>query len=305
MIKRAIASLYANAYLLLSLASLFWAGNFVMGRGIIDIIPPMALGFWRWILAVLIILPFAWPHLKKDWPVIKTRLPFLITLGFFSGAAFNALTYLGLHYTTATNAVVLNSSNAILIVIANYLIRGIKLNPSQAIAIAISMTGVLYIISKGDIEFLSTLQFNIGDLLVFAAMIGWAIYTALIASKPNIHWLSFTTVIFIAAALILFPFMIIEHFTYKDANLNLNTIIAVVYSAIFPALLAYIFYNRGVELIGGNKAGIMIYLMPLFGTLLSILFLNEEPQIYHLIGFALIISGVIISTVSREKQSKS
>jgi len=283
------------AYLLLSLACLFWAGNFVMGRGVSDTVPPIALSFWRWLLAALIILPFAWPHLKQDALKLKKHWKYFCLMGFIGGASYNALTYLALHTTTATNALVLNSANALLIVLANYLIHKLRPTTGQFIAILIAMTGMLFIITQGNLQTLKTFTFKPGDLLVLISMIGWALYTALLTNRPATHLLSFSFATFMASALILFPFLIIEHIFISPMTINNPTIAAILYSAIFPGVLAYIFYNRGVELIGGNRAGIAIYLVPFFGAILSFIFLKEVPQIYHLIGFALIISGVVIS----------
>lgn len=291
-----------SAYLLLTLAALFWAGNFVMGRGVSETVPPMALSFWRWFLASLILLPFAWPHLKRDWPVIKAHAPYFLAMGFFGGTSFNALTYLALHSTTATNALVLNSANAMLILLANFFINSTRAPASQIVAILIAMAGMLYIITQGDYSRLSSLQFNFGDLLVIASMVGWAIYTAMLKKGPKLHTLSFTAAIFLASTLLLVPLIVGEHLFFTPASFDGSTLAAILYAAIFPGLLAYLFYNRGVALIGGNRAGIMIYLVPLFGALLAILLLGEQPALYHAIGFALIITGVVISRGRDEKR---
>lgn len=284
-----------TAYLLLTMACLFWAGNFVMGRGVSETVPPMALSFWRWLLASLLILPFAWSHLKKDWPIMRPRLGYIFLMGFLGGTSFNALTYLALHTTTATNALVLNAANAVFIVLANFFIRSIHPPLNQIIAILIAMFGMLYIITEGNLTRLTSLSFNYGDLLVIASMIGWSIYTAKLPDRPNIHWLSFTAAIFIASTVLLIPLLIGESLFFEAAQIDPTTMSAILYAAIFPGLLAYVFYNRGVEIIGGNRAGIMIYLVPFFGALLAILLLNEEPEIFHIIGFTLIITGVILS----------
>lgn len=297
------ARLFNNAYLLIFLAVLFWAGNFVIGRGVAEIIPPITLSFTRWLLASVLILPFAWPHLKKEWPEIKTRLPYFFLLGFLSGAAFNALTYLGLHTTTATNAFVINAALPIFIILANYLMHGIHLNFTQLLSVLISLFGVLLIICKGDLSTLQSLKFTLGDLLVTFAMISWAIYTAFLPDRPKLNSLSFAAITFITATIILAPFTIVEILLGYKTEISLNSLGTILYVGIFPGILAYIFYNRGVELIGGNKTGIMLYLMTPIGALLSIIFLNEIPQAYHYIGFTLILAGVIISSQSKKKNA--
>ena len=304
MLNSPISRLYNNAYLLVLLAILFWAGNFVMGRGVADTIPAMILSCLRWLLASLLLLPFAWPHLKKDWPEIRGRIPYFFLLGLLSGAAFNALTYLGLHTTTATNAFVINAALPIFIILLNFMMHGTALSLKQALSVVISLIGVLLIICKGDLSALINLRFTFGDLMVTLAMISWAIYTALLPGRPNIHSLSFAALTFITATIILVPFTIIEYSLGYKAEINLTSIGALLYVGIFPGLLAYIFYNRGVELIGGNMTGILLYLMTPIGALLSILFLDEIPQAYHYIGFALILTGVLISSHSKGKQKE-
>ncbi len=299
MIKALLRSPHFLAYLLLTLTCLFWAGNFVMGRGVSDSVPPIALSFWRWLLASLIILPFAWSHLKKDWPAIKPRLGYFFLMGLLGGASFNALTYLALHTTTATNALVLNAANALFIVLANYAIHKLKPTKNQLLAIAIAIIGMLFIVTRGQFEQLSALRFQIGDLLVIASMIGWALYTAFLLNRPQTHALSFASLTFIASAIILLPIMMFEHSLGYTIAFDQKTLLAILYAAIFPGVLAYIFYNKGVSIIGGNRAGIVIYLMPFFGSILGFLFLNETPHSYHFIGFALIIGGVMLSAYKK------
>jgi drug/metabolite transporter (DMT)-like permease len=301
-LKSLISRLYNNAYMLVLLAILFWAGNFVMGRGVADTIPPMILSCLRWLLASVILLPFAWHHLKTDWPEIRGRIPYFFLLGLLSGAAFNALTYLGLHTTTATNAFVINAALPIFIILLNFMMHGTSLSIKKTFSVIISLIGVLLIICKGDLSALINLRFTFGDLMVTLAMISWAIYTALLPGRPKLHSLSFAAMTFITATIILIPFTFIEFYLGYRAELNLTSLGALLYVGIFPGLLAYIFYNRGVELIGGNTTGILLYLMTPIGALLSILFLDEIPQAYHYIGFALILAGVIISSQSKPKQ---
>lgn len=290
------------AYFILSLACIFWAGNFVLGRGVSDIVPPIALSFWRWLLATLFIAPFAWRHIQHDWPVIKAHIGYFFLMGLLGGATFNALTYMALHTTTANNALTLNAANALLIVLANYLIHQLKPTKAQLLAILIAIVGMGFIITEGKFNKLSQFSFKSGDILILGAMIGWALYTALLINKPKTHPLSFATLIFFTATLILLPFAILEHHLGFKASPTIDTISTILYAAIFPGLLAYVFYNKGVEIIGGNRAGIMIYLVPVFGAILSFIFLGETLKPYHLIGISLIISGVILSSIKSPRK---
>ena len=285
------------AYGLLSAAALFWAGNFVMGRGVAEDVPPMALSFWRWLLAALIILPFAWPHLQKDAATIRGHLPYFLLMGFLGGANFNALTYLALHTTTANNAFILNASNALFILLATAIIHRLKPSKGEVIAIVMAIVGMVLIITKGNPADLLNFSIKSGDLLVILSIISWAIYTALLKNRPSTHPLTFANLTFASAALVLLPVMLIEHLFFTPLSLTQTSGAAIMFAALFPGLLAYVFYNRGVELIGANAAGITIYMVPVFGILLSAVFLNETIETYHLSGFALIISGVIISAL--------
>lgn len=293
------------AYLLLISACLFWAGNFIMGRAVAADVPPMALSFWRWLLAALLLLPLALPHLKKDWDTIKTRPLFFLLLGLLGGATYNALSYLALHTTTANNAFILNAAIALLIVVANAIILKIRPSLGQLVAIALAIIGILYIITEGNLANLRNFSFKTGDILIIITMISWAIYTALLPTRPKTNGLSFAFLTFAAAALWLVPAIAIEHFFYQPAKLDGVTISAILFAAVFPGLLAYLAYNKGVELIGGNRAGITIYLIPIFGAVLSYFLLGETLKDYHFWGFALIIAGVALSALKGKQTKKA
>jgi len=295
MARRLSDALYANAYLLLSLTALFWAGNFVLGRGVHGDVPPLALAWLRWTLATVIILPFAWPHLKHDWPVIRANRGIVLFLGILGAGMFNTISYLSLNYTTAINAVVMQSSVPVLIVIATFLLFGDRIRPRQFLGVVISLCGVLTMVARGDLDVLMHFTVNSGDLGLLGAMVIWAIYTACLRKRPEIHWLSFIAATFIIAAVLNFPLFIIEHLSGWQLRMEAQTFFAVLYVAIFPGLLAYIFYNRGVELIGANRAGVFNHLVPFFGAALAILLLGETPHLYHAAGLGLIILGVTLA----------
>ncbi len=287
--------LYSNAYLLLSLTALFWAGNFVLGRGVHEHIPPIALAWTRWCLATLIILPFAIPHLKRDWPVIRANLPILLFFGIVGVGAFNTLSYTGLNYTTALNALVLQSSGPILIVLVSFLIFGDRISPRQTFGISLSLTGVLVMVARGNISVLAGFELNRGDLLLLAALVLWGLYTAFLRKRPAIHWLSFISTTFFIGTLINTPFFAWEHLTIRQLHGDVQTFAAIAYVSIFPSVLAYICFNRGVELIGANRAGVCLHLVPLFGAVLAIVLLGEQPKPYHFIGITLILAGVTLA----------
>lgn len=295
MIRRLGHKLYSNAYLLLALTALFWAGNFVVGRGVHGHVPPIALAWARWMLATAIVLPFAVPHLRREWSAVRANLPILVFLGAAGAGVFNTIAYFSLNYTTALNAVVMQSSAPVLIVLAGLILFGERVRPLQALGIAVSLAGVLTMVARGDLSVLADLSLNKGDIGLLVAMATWAIYTAFLRKRPLIHWLSFTAVTFGVAAALNTPLMIAEHLSGWQLQLDLDTVLAIAYVSVFPSVLSYIFYNRGVELIGANRAGVFMHLVPFYGAALAILLLGEQPQLYHGVGIALILSGVALA----------
>ena len=293
---RAIArKLFDNAYIMMTLTALFWGGNFVLGRGIADHIPPIALSSLRWGLATLIFAPFAIAQTRADWPEIKKNWPMLAFLAIIGGGTFNTMTYIGLNHTTALNALVIQSAAPVLVAIAAYLVFSDRMSRSQILGIAVSLTGVLWVISTGNIDKLISLRLNTGDLLILFAFATWAIYTIYLRQRPEIHWKSFILVLSLIAALVNIPFWIYEHVAIRRIEPDMTTCLSIAYVAIFPSVIAFIFYNRSVELIGANRASIFMHMVPLFGTILAILLLGEELKTYHLIGFALILAGIFMA----------
>ncbi len=295
MISRLAEKLYSNAYLLLSLTALFWAGNFVLGRGVHEHVPPIALAWTRWCLATLIIAPFAIPHLKRDWLAIRASMPLLLLFGSVGVGALYSRSYTGFKYTTALNGLVLQSSAPILIVLVSFFIFGDRISPRQAFGISVSLTGVLVMVARGDPDVLAGFELNRGDLLLIAALVLWGLYTAYLRERPAIHWLSFTAVTFFIGASVNTPFFVWEHLSVRQLQLDTQTIAAIAYVSIFPSVLAYICFNRGVELIGANRAGMCLHLVPLFGAVFAITLLGGAPRIYHFIGIAFILAGVSLA----------
>lgn len=295
MLQRLADRLYGNAYLLLSLTALFWAGNFVLGRGVHEHIPPIALAWARWAFAALIVLPFAISHIRRDWPVIMRSLPILVFFGTVGVGAFNTLSYTGLNYTTALNALVLQSSGPILIVLSSFAIFGDRISYRQMLGIVLSLSGVLLMVARGDPSVLAEFELNRGDLMLVLALALWGLYTAFLRKRPAIHWLSFIFVTFAIGALANLPFFLVEHLYVRQLRFDAETMAAIAYVSIFPSILAYIGFNRGVELIGASRAGVCLHLVPLFGALLAITLLGEELRLYHIAGIALILAGVSLA----------
>jgi drug/metabolite transporter (DMT)-like permease len=287
----------AHPFLLLTLTTLFWAGNFVMGRAVKSSIPPISLAFWRWTLALVILIPFAIPHIRTQWPLLKQNRRLLSVYGVLGVTCFNTFVYIGLHSTTATNALLLNSVIPIMIVLLSHLLADTPVSPRQAFGIAISLTGVLTIVCRANPDVILTLQINSGDIWILLAAASWALYTFLLRQRPaDLHPLSFLTSVM---AVGLIPLSALYVWEFSQGNcfvLNIANIASILYAAIFPSVLAFIFWNQAVREVGPNRAGIFLYLMPVFGAILSAVFLGESIRAFHLIGMALIFTGIHLTT---------
>lgn len=280
------------AYLMLTATMLMWAGNQIVGKWADGHIPPVTLACLRWIGAALIMLPFAWSSMKAEWPVIRQYWARLLVLGMLGSGAYNTLNYIALTETTVTNAAILNSWAPVLIVLSGAAIFGDRLKPFQLLGLSLSLTGVCLIILRGELTTLATLSFNPGDLLMLFATAVWAIYTTMLRTRPAISTMAFAGVTYTVAGLSNIPLALAEHAAGHYMVHTPQAYAAVLYTAIFPSCLAYFFYTRGVEIIGANRTGAFIHLIPLFATLMAMALLGEQPHLYHLAGFALILGGV-------------
>lgn len=281
-----------QAYLLLALAGLCWSGNHVLGRAIAGHVPPITLSALRWVLPVVLLWPFARTHLKTDWPAIRRHWPVMLLLGLSGGAVFSALQYVGLQYTTAVNVSVLNSLGPVLIVLAVALVFRETMRGAQLAGLALSLVGVLVIVTRGDLSSLAQLSLNRGDLIILFNMCVWALYCAFLRLRPPIHWTSFIFLLALIAAVSTAPFAVIEHMHGTTLVPDTTTLLAFLYVSIFPSLVAYASWNRGVELIGANRAGTFLHLIPLYSAVLAGLLLGETIGLHHIAGFVLILAGV-------------
>jgi drug/metabolite transporter (DMT)-like permease len=280
------------AYLLIALAALCWSGNHVVGRAIAGHVPPMAISTARWLVPALIVWPFARGHLREDWPAIRAHWRVLVFLALSGGALFCTLQSVGLQDTTAINVSVFNSLAPVLIVAAGALLFRDGIALRQVLGIAVSLAGVLAIVSKGHAENLLGLEFNWGDLIIIFNMGVWAVYSVYLRRKPPIHWLSFMFVFAAIAGLTTLPFWVWEHARGLVLQPTALTAVALAYVSIFPSLVAYVCWTRGVELIGANRAGVFLHLVPVYSAVLASALLGEELGVHHVLGFSLILAGV-------------
>ena len=288
---RFFASLWSRAYVLLTFTALFWAGNAIVARAARELIPPVALAFWRWTIALAIILPFAWRHLRRDAPVIRGSWRMLLVLG----ALGNTLLYSGLQQTTALNAMLLQSGQPALILFLGAIFMGDSTTVRQIVGAAIALAGVLWNIARGNLGILGTLNFNEGDLIIGLAVCLWAVYAVMLRRRPAIHPLSLFAVTLIVGIVGISPFYGMELNSERHVVLQEESLLAIGYVSIFPSVLAYLFFNRGVELIGSAGTGMYMNIMPIMGAGLAIVFLGEHLRGFHAIGMALIVVGVLLA----------
>jgi drug/metabolite transporter (DMT)-like permease len=295
---RSTPTFRASPYLLLTLTVLFWSINWVIGRAIAGHVSPFAFTFLRWAGAVVVMLPFAWPQLREQWPAIRRNWKLIVWLGFWGTGLHNVFAYLGLQHTTATNGVILNSSVPIMIIVVGWLVYRDTLTRLQSLGVAISMAGVLAVLTRGDPSVLASLSLNKGDLIVLVGMVFWAAYTVFLRMKPKeLGGLAMLASCCIVGVLILLPMFIAEMLFFGGhVEIRPATIAAVAYVAIFPSFVGYVFWNRAVAEVGSNVAGIFMHLMPVFGSLLAWMFLGERIELFHVAGIALILGGITLTS---------
>jgi drug/metabolite transporter (DMT)-like permease len=288
--------LFDQPYLLLSLTSLFWAGNIVLGRFIAGHIPPITLALIRWGGAFLVVAPFAAPHLLRDWPTIRKRAGVLAVLAVTGFSTYNTLAYYGLQYTTAINGLLLQSIGPLFVALWTFALFGDRLTARQAGGICVSLCGAVVIICHGSLAVLAGLAFNRGDLWLLLALLVYGFYTAWLRRRPPMHPLSFLAVGMGAGALFLIPAAVLEIAGGRTVTFDALSIASFVYVCVFPSLLGYLFLNRGIELIGANRAAPFLHLIPVFGSVLAIALLGERFELYHAVGYALVFTGITVAT---------
>jgi drug/metabolite transporter (DMT)-like permease len=288
--------LFDYPYLLLAAASLFWSGNHIVGRAVAGHVPPYTLSTLRWMVGAVILWPFVHRHVMRDLPLIRRHAAILLFLGMLGGTAFSALNYLSLQLTSALNVSVFNSLAPVLIAGVAALTFRDRLSAAQTTGIGISLGGAIAIVSQLDWRVLAGFQVNDGDLLVVLNMLIFAVYSVSYRLRPPIHWLSFTFVLSVISVIGTTPLMVWELGRGAVLHADWTTIGAVAYVAIFPSIGAYICWNRGIELIGANRSGVFLHLVPLYSALMATLFLGEQLRLYHVLGFILILTGVHVTT---------
>lgn len=285
------------------LASLFWAGNQVSGRALREAFGPFALSFWRWLIAAAVLAPFVWPSVRRQAPLLRRHWRLLAVLSLLSVVLFQSFIYLGLRTTTAINGVLFNSSIPLFILLAAWSMDGERATPRQLLGLALSLLGILLIITRGEPSRIVHMDFHAGDLWILAAMPVWALYSVLLRRKPA--ELGGMPLVFVLAAgglVVLTPAYLLEMLWIPQRMPGPEAIAGVVYIGLFASIAALACWNAGVAAVGANIAGFTVHLLPLFGTVLAILFLGEKPQLFHALGFLAILGGVALATLFGERR---
>ena len=286
-----------KAYIMLVCATLFWSGNFMVGKfAFLENIPPLSLVFYRWSLVWLILLPFTFKEILKHKDTILNNLPILFFLGFTSVGLFNSFTYLSLIHTQVINSTLFNTAIPAVIILLCFLFKIEKTNKFQILGLIISVLGILSIITKLDIKIFLSLNFNKGDIIMIGGVITWGIYSTLLKKKKfTLPLLTLVHVICTFGLICVFPQFFYEFSQGQFIEFNTNLFYILIFLALFPSIGSYYCWAGAVSIIGANRAGIFLSLIPLFSTIMAIAFYKEQFQFFHLIGAILIIIGLFLS----------
>ena len=290
-----------TAYIFLIFATLFWSGNFIVGKAAsLFEIPPFTLNFYRWLFAWLILTPFTLKELFRKKNYILDNIKLILILGITSITVFNSIVYYSLNFTQVISGVLMISTIPVLIIFFCWIFKIEKTNFYQMLGVVFSLFGVAVIVTKADLGKLLNLDFNKGDLWMVVAMFSWAIYSALLRKKKfELSHISFLQIIITAGLMLLLPAYLIEIALGYELNIHIPFILTLSYVVFFPGLASFLFWIKGISIIGSNRAGIFLHLMPIFSTIMAILIFKEKFMTFHLVGAIFIISGIILSSKGR------
>jgi drug/metabolite transporter (DMT)-like permease len=287
-----------TAYIFLILTTLFWSGNFIVGKAAsLFEIPPFTLNFYRWLFAWLILAPFTLKEILKKKNYILENIKLILILGITSITIFNSIVYYSLNFTQVISGVLMISTIPVMIIFFCWIFKIEKTNIYQITGVIFSLLGVVVIITKADLRIILNLNFNKGDLWMAVAMFSWAIYSALLRKKNfKLSQLSLLQTIISAGLIMLLPAYLIEFAMGYRVNIHLPFILTLTYVVFFPGLASFTLWIKGISIIGSNRSGIFLHLMPIFSTILAILIFNEKFMAYHLIGAIFIVTGIVLSS---------
>ena len=287
-----------SAYIFLILATLFWSGNFIVGKAAsLFEIPPFSLNFYRWTFAWLILAPFTLKEIIQKKDHILKNIKLILVLGITSITIFNSIVYYSLNFTQVISGVLMISTIPVMIIFFSWVFKIEKTSIFQILGVILSLIGVAIIVTKADFDLLINLDFNKGDLWMVVAMFSWAMYSALLRKKNfKLSQTSLLEVIISAGLILLIPAYLIEMSLGFKLNMNLPFILTLSYVVLFPGLASFICWIKGIAIIGSNRSGIFLHLMPIFSTILAMLIFGEKFMNFHLFGAAFIIGGIFLSS---------
>lgn len=288
-----------QGYVLMAITAVMWSGNAVIGRAVHEVIPPIGLGFWRWVVTLPVFVVLAWPHFRREWPLVRQHWPILLLLGFLSITVYNTFVYIGLNTTTAINMLLINTARPVVIVFLSYLFYRERVTLVQAGGFALALSGTLTILARGNFDVFGDANFIVGDLWVVGATVGWALYTVLYRKRPPIHATNLMLVTIVMGLVIMLPFYLWETFQVRPMPLVSETYWSIAYLGLIAGVIGYLAFNRLVEVMGANRAGLTSYLVPIIGTSLAIFFLGEQFHPFHVAGISLILIGVALANGKR------
>jgi drug/metabolite transporter (DMT)-like permease len=289
--------LLKSPHLLLTLAMLCWAGNWVVGRAIHEQIPPFTLNFWRWSASLLLILPVSWLSLRAQWPLLLRHWRWVLPMGAIASAIFQSMVYLGLQSTTALNGALLIALVPVVVVIIAAAILGDRISSRQGVGILVSLAGAVVLIVRGELSVLRTLGINAGDLWILAAVPIWSLYTVLLKRWPaGLQRMSFLGAMALIGVILQFPLFAWERASGRHMLVTPESLAAIAYTALFASFLAFVFYNRAMERTTPAVAGLFHHLLPAFAAMLGMVFLGERMGWYHALGVACIVLGLYLTS---------
>jgi len=287
-----------KAYAMLTLCALFWSGNFIVGKfATLYEVPPLTLNFFRWLIVWIILIPFTYRDIVKNIKIIKKNFFSTLIMSVTSISVFNSVVYYSLNFTQVLNGALMISIIPVLIIFISFIFKTEQINFSQILGLILSITGVAIIITRLDFTKLINLNLNKGDLWLLVAMLSWAIYSTMLRThKTELKYLSFMSVIVSIGLIFLFPQFLFEISNHQIIRFNIPFFLITSYVVFFAGLGSYILWNRAVVIVGPNKAGIFLHLMPVFSSFMAIFLLNEKLMNFHIIGAIVIIIGIYLSS---------
>jgi drug/metabolite transporter (DMT)-like permease len=295
--------MHRSAYVLLLLTTVFWGGNAIAGKLAVGHVSPNLLTALRWMVTLTLLAAIGWPRLREDWPKARASLPLLAALGALGFGVFNIAMYTALVHTTAINVSIEQAAIPMVIFLANYLLFRMRVSALQIAGFAMTLAGVVVVATHGEPLQILALDLNRGDAIMLVAVLIYSAYTVALRWKPDIHWQSMMLVMAAAAFLATVPFAAVEFALGAGQIPDARGWAVILYTVLFPSLLSQVFFMRGVEMIGANRAGLFINLVPIFGTILSVLLLGEAFEPFHGVALALVMGGIWMAEASGRRMA--